>query len=222
MECHRPYWYSTFDTIQDHKPACCWIGLPVRPSIRPSIYIYIYIYIYVYTCVCMRACVCVTCIKPNPSTQLPVPQLLNNVHHRAHNSPTHFPAHNQPDKVPSVPVSVFTTRLTLSSHLHLGLQIRLMPWGFSTKIPFAFLFCRRSATRPNLHLITLIIFGEQQTSWISSFGNFLHSPVRHKHLPQNPSTSFSITPHPMFPFSFDRPSSKPILRQAEIYVSCLK
>jgi hypothetical protein len=93
--------------------------------------------------------------------------------------------------------------LLLSTHLRLGLPIRLFPSGFPTKMFYTFIVSPMRATchaSLNLHcLIALTIFDEAYNLRSSSLCSLLQPPVTFSHLDRNVllSTLFSKNSHSM-------------------------
>jgi hypothetical protein len=77
--------------------------------------------------------------------------------------------------------SVSNIHLILSSHICLGLSSKLLYFGFSTKILYAFLFSHMRATCTAhlilLDLIIITILGEEYKLRSSSLCNFIEPPV---------------------------------------------
>jgi hypothetical protein len=83
---------SSLPVLGSNSPSC------------PSVPLYIHVYLCVcgvYVCVCLCVCMCVSHSYVCSQILLqhpPVLQLLNNVHHRVHNSPTLSPVHSQTEQ----------------------------------------------------------------------------------------------------------------------------
>jgi hypothetical protein len=90
---------------------------------------------------------------------------------------------------PHLPPIFLRSILILSSHLRLGLQSRLIPSGFQTKVSYAFTISPMRATCPIrlalLDSVTLMTFVEAyKLRRCPSSGYFL--PVRPEYSPQHP------------------------------------
>jgi hypothetical protein len=112
--------------------------------------------------------------------ELPTILWTPKVHFRVHKSPPLVPILRWISPVYSIPYYLRSI-LMFFTHLCLGLRNGLFPSGFPTNILYAFLLSFIHATCPDdlipLHLIILIILGEDCKLWSSSLCSFLQPPV---------------------------------------------
>jgi hypothetical protein len=103
------------------------------------------------------------------------------VHHRIYVNPPLASFRSQLHPLYTSQTISVRSILIPSSHLRRGLPSAILPSGFSIKTLYSFLSSHMRATCPAhlilLHLICLIIFGDDYKLWNFSLCNYLHSPV---------------------------------------------
>jgi hypothetical protein len=112
-----------------------------------------------------------------------LPSILWNpeVHHRVHIRPSPVPILSQIDPIHTTPSYLSKIHFNIVHPSTSWSPSGLLPSGYPTNILYAFLLSLVRAACPAhlilLHLITLIMLGEEYKLWNSSLCSFLHPPV---------------------------------------------